>query len=366
MVRIAHISDSHLGCSLFQLTERREDVRRCLKKAIEMAMKHSADVLVHTGDLFHSYMPQNDDMNFVIELFKGLKDKTILIVLQGNHDQPYGYRYSLSPLRQLETMELIISTGNQPRVSRVMKLDGKKVEIHLVSWAPSHVMSNIINTTTPDEHISLFFGHDIEYPKESLPTHFNYYGCGHKHNYFMDEEYDIGKPGSTCIVNWNKEMGGNKRLIMVDIDDQGNEYTFETLNDVREFKLLTGLDITGMRADEANIKMRESLGRLSPKKDKPIIIMQVNGLIDTETEKSIERTKILKDYENKLDPLFLHIEPNWQCLGPRNVTLSRPLDVEQSILEYMGQTKVALRSKILAGCHSWLEAIRVDSSPKTH
>jgi exonuclease SbcD len=88
MVRIAHISDSHLGCSLFQLAERREDARKCLKKAVEMAMRHSPDILIHTGDLFHSYLPQNDDMNFVVQLFKGLRNKTVLIVLQGNHDQP--------------------------------------------------------------------------------------------------------------------------------------------------------------------------------------------------------------------------------------------------------------------------------------
>ncbi len=363
MVRIAHISDSHLGCSLFQLVERREDARRCLKKAIDMAMQHSPDILVHTGDLFHSYMPQNDDMNFVVSLFKGLRDKTMLIVLQGNHDQPYGYRFSLSPLRQLETMDLIVSTGDQPQASMVENFDGKKVEIHLVSWAPSHIVNHAINDTSPNEEIALFFAHDIDVPKENLPMHFNYYGCGHKHNFFMDEEYDLGRPGSTCMVNWNKEMGGNKRLIVVDIDNSGNEYTLQTLNDVREFKFLTGLDITGMGSEEVNVKMRESLGRLSPKKSKPIIIMQVNGMIDTETERSIERSKILKDCENKLDPLFLHIEPNWQSLGPRKVTLSRPLDVEHSILEYMTQTKDTLSSKIIEKLPRLLGGDSVDTSP---
>jgi len=362
MVRIAHISDSHLGCSLFQLVERKEDARRCLKKAIDMAMQHSPDILVHTGDLFHSYMPQNDDMNFVVNLFKGLKDKTMLIVLQGNHDQPYGYRFSLSPLRQLETMDLIVSTGDQSHVSLVETFDGKEVEIHLVSWAPSHIVNHVINDTSPNEEIALFFAHDIDMPKENLPMHFNYYGCGHKHNFLIDEEYDLGRPGSTCMVNWNKEMGGNKRLIIVDIDNKGNEYTLQTLNDVREFKFLTGLDITGMGSEEVNVKMRESLGRLSPKKSKPIIIMQVNGMIDTETEKSIERSKILKDYENKLDPLFLHIEPNWQCLGPRKVTLSRPLDVEQSILEYMTQTKDPLSSKIIEKLPRLIGGNSLDSS----
>ena len=41
----------------------------------------------------------------------------------------------------------------------------------------------------------------------------------------------------------------------------------------------------------------------------------------------------------KLDPLFLHIEPNWSSVGARPIELSEPLDVETSILEYMEQTK---------------------------
>ncbi len=135
-------------------------------------------------------------------------------------------------------------------------------------------------------------------------------------------------------------MGGKKKLIVADIDNSGkNEYTLQTLNDVREFKFVTGLDITGMGPEEVNSTLKNSIGKLSPKKKKPIIIVQVNGLIDTETERGIERSQLLEYGEKKLDPLFLHIEPNWSSLGPRPVSLSKPLDVETSILEYMQQTK---------------------------
>lgn len=340
MVRIAHISDSHLGSSLFQLSERREDARKCLKKAVDMAMQHSPDILVHTGDLFHSPFPQNEDMIFVIELFKSLKDKVRLIVLDGNHDLPYNYRYAYSPLRGLETMELIVSTGSEPYKTFTESFDGKKVEIHLLSWTASHQLEHFLNSAKPVEKNALFFAHDIHIPKENLPVYFQYYGCGHKHNFWLDEEYDIGRPGSTCIVNWHREMGGRKKLIIVDIDNSDkNEYTLQTLNDVREFKFVTGLDITGMGAAEVNTMLKSSLGKLSPKKKKPIIIVQVNGLIDNETERGIERANLLEYGEKKLDPLFLHIEPNWSSVGARPIDLSEPLDVETSILEYMEQTK---------------------------
>jgi exonuclease SbcD len=324
---------------MFQLTERREDARRSLKKAVDMAMKHSPDILIHTGDLFHSPLPQNDDMIFVIELFKSLKDKVRLIVLDGNHDLPYGYRYAYSPLRGLETMELIVSTGSGPYKTFTESFDGKTVEFHLVSWTSGQQLEHFLNSARPTEKIALFFAHDIQTPKENLPLYFSYFGCGHKHNFWLDEEYDIGRPGSTCFINWDREMGGRKKLIVVDVDTSGNEYTLEQLNDVREFKFLTGVDITGMGPEEVNNSLRKSLDKLSPKKTKPIIILKVNGLIDSETEKSIERSEILKYGEKKLDPLFLHIEPNWSSVGARPVNLSEPLNVESSILEYLTQTK---------------------------
>ena len=347
MVRIAHISDSHLGSSLFQLSERREDARKCLKKAVEMAMKHSPDLLIHTGDLFHSPLPPNDDMLFVIELFKSLKDKVKVIVLDGNHDIPYGYRYNFSPLRGLEAMELIISTGSGPYSSFTETFDGKAVEIHMVSWTSANQFNHFLNSAKPTEKTALFFAHDIKTPKENLPVYFNYYGCGHKHNHWLDKEFDIGRPGSTSFVNWNREMGGKKKLIVVDIDNSvKNEYTLQNLNDVREFKFVTGLDITGMAAEEVNTMLKSSLGKLAPKKKKPIIIVQVNGLIDTETERGIERTNLLEYGEKKLDPLFLHIEPNWSSMGARPVNLSTPLDVETSVLEYMKQTKDKRASQV--------------------
>ena len=109
---------------------------------------------------------------------------------------------------------------------------------------------------------------------------------------------------------------------------------------------MTGLDITGMAAEEVNTMLKSSLGKLAPKKKKPIIIVQVNGLIDTETERGIERTNLLEYGEKKLDPLFLHIEPNWSSMGARLVNLSKPLDVEASVLEYMKQTKDKRASQV--------------------
>ncbi len=345
MVRIAHISDSHLGSSMFQLTERREDARRCFEKAIDMAMRKSPDIIVHTGDLFHEALPQNDDRNFVIKTFKKLKDKVDVFVLQGNHDHPYGFRYNHSPLIGLETMGLIHGTGEKAYRGVKKTYDGKPVEIHLLSWTSEKMLDRALHTLQPKEDIALFFAHDLPRRGEDLPVTFDYYGCGHKHTFRLDKENNVGRPGSTCYVKWETEHKGSKKLIVVDVDASGCEYDVETLNDVRGFKFVPPINISKMGPEQADKSIKDSLDNLSPK-EKSIIILQVNGTIDPETERKMERAKVLQYGERQHNPLFLHIAANWRCSVPEDIKFSQPLDVETSVEEYMDHTKDDLKDQV--------------------
>ncbi|MFW9919233.1 MAG: exonuclease SbcCD subunit D [Candidatus Thorarchaeota archaeon] len=338
MVRIAHISDSHLGSSLFQLIERREDARICLKKAIEMALRKSPDILVHTGDVFHSPTPHPEDTNFVVNLLKGISE-TKVIVLHGNHDVPYGYRYMHSPIWMLENAGFLVSTGEKDHNVLRHEVDGKVIDIHLVSWTRPLTFRKYIRDFSPSSDAAVLFSHFLPIDHDEIPSHYDYVGHGHSHNFRLDEDSSIGCPGATCIVDWKKEIGGKSKLIVVDIDNEGVEFETETLNDVREFKFHPGLDISGMGASDANDAIKDWLAKLSPKKKgKPIIIMNVNGLVTPETENGINRGELIDFGESTLNPLFLHIEPNWQVVGPPEVTLSEPLNIELSLEEYLKQS----------------------------
>ncbi|TFG34582.1 hypothetical protein EU527_02440 [Candidatus Thorarchaeota archaeon] len=346
MVRIAHISDSHLGSSMFQLTERREDARKCFEKAIDKAMAKSPDILVHTGDLFHESLPQNDDQNFVIKTFKRVQGKVDLFVLQGNHDHPYGFRYNHSPLIGLETMGLIKSTGEKAYKGFKKSYDGKPVELHLLSWTSERTLDHVLNEVKPEEDIALFFAHDLPRKSDDLPVTFDYYGCGHKHTFFLDKENNIGRPGSTCFVRWETEFQGTKKIIFIDIDSKGCEYEVETLNDVREFKFVPAVNISKMNPEQANTAIKKRIDEIAPKKEKPIIIVQVNGIIDSETERNMDRTKVLQYGESKHNPLFLHIAANWKCSIPTSIQFSEPLNVERTVQEYMAATNDELQSEV--------------------
>ncbi|NWF96469.1 MAG: metallophosphoesterase [Candidatus Thorarchaeota archaeon] len=339
MVRVVHISDSHLGCSMFQLAERREDSRRCFRKAIDMAMRHKPDVIVHTGDLFDSPDPAPEDLNTALEAFRGIKDQVEVFVLQGNHDLHYGFRRGISPIRTLEAAGVVKGTGDKVYARHVIDVDGESVEIHLISWTRMEEVTRLAHSIRPSEETALLFCHDIPDDREKMPPDFDYIGFGHGHNFWLDEELRMGRPGSTCVVDWKKELEGKKKLIVIDISDAGNKYLTETLNDVREFKLVRGLNITGMGPDEANGFLRKKIAELSVRKmTSPIVIIEVNGMVDAETDNSIRRAELLEHGLKTLDPLFLHIEPNWRCLGARPVVLREPLNVERSVADYMEQT----------------------------
>jgi len=348
MVRIAHISDSHLGSSLFQLIERKEDARQCFKKAIDMAIRHSPDILVHTGDLFHSPFPSYDDQNFVVNLLKDLQDKVTVVVLHGNHDVPYGYRHAQSPIWMLENAGLLTSTGERDKREISIDVDGKKVQMHLISWTRARTFNRYLSEMTSGADINFLFSHDIPTPFDELPARYDYIGYGHAHNFHLDEDACIGRPGSTCVVDWKREMAGVRKLIVVDADSEGVEFSTEKLNDVREFKFHTGLDITGMNAKEVNTAIKGWLNSLSPKKkEPPIIIMNVKGIVTPETENGIERSGLIEFGEKKLNPLFLHIEPNWEVAGPSLVSLSEPLNIKLSLEEYLRYEKYPNTDEII-------------------
>ncbi len=312
-----------------------------------MATRHSPDIIVHTGDLFHSHDPHPDDLNFVLNLLKKLDSPVIL--LDGNHDVPYGYRYSQSPVRLLENAGLVTSTGGNESRTLKQEVDGKEIEFHLVPWTRNRLFQNILSNFSPSTDLSILLAHHVPMRKDELPSHYDYIGYGHSHNFYLDEEYSIGCPGSTCVVDWKKEMGGKSKLIVADIDSNGAEFNTETLNDVREFKYHPGLDITGMDASDANDAIKGWLETLSPKKKgKPIIILNVKGIVTPETENGIERGELIAFGESTLNPLFLHIEPNWEVIGPPEIKLSTPLDIEVSLKEYLDHSEFEETDRVLS------------------
>lgn len=88
-MRIAHISDTHLGFRQYNLDQREEDFYRAWHEAIDKMVGERVDAVVHSGDLFDDRKPP---IKAIVEARRGvrrLKEAGIpFYYVTGNHDQP--------------------------------------------------------------------------------------------------------------------------------------------------------------------------------------------------------------------------------------------------------------------------------------
>ncbi len=95
-IRIAHISDTHLGYRALPqqdpLTGRNQraiDVERSFSAAIDDILRQDVDVVIHAGDVFHQSRPNwHAVRHFVMEMRRIERAGIPSLVIAGNHDTP--------------------------------------------------------------------------------------------------------------------------------------------------------------------------------------------------------------------------------------------------------------------------------------
>jgi exonuclease SbcD len=87
MARILHLSDWHVGASLYR-ADRSDDHAAVLAETVALAGEHAPDLILHTGDVFDALIPANRAMRQAIDALTQLAQIAPVIVLAGNHDHP--------------------------------------------------------------------------------------------------------------------------------------------------------------------------------------------------------------------------------------------------------------------------------------
>ncbi|HEY0798208.1 MAG TPA: exonuclease subunit SbcD [Candidatus Baltobacteraceae bacterium] len=100
-MRLLHTSDWHVG-KILRNVRRRPDHEATLAQLVSIANEEQPDVILHTGDLFDSFRPEYDDVQFALDVLRDLAAVAPTLVLAGNHDSPALFRV----FRQL------LETGN--------------------------------------------------------------------------------------------------------------------------------------------------------------------------------------------------------------------------------------------------------------
>jgi DNA repair protein SbcD/Mre11 len=95
-IRIAHITDTHLGYRALNKqdphtgrNQRTVDFERALDRAITDILRQDVDAIIHAGDVFHHSRPTWQSLRHFIQQFRRIEDAGIpTLVIAGNHDTP--------------------------------------------------------------------------------------------------------------------------------------------------------------------------------------------------------------------------------------------------------------------------------------
>lgn len=96
-MRIAHLSDTHLGLRELHHTDargrnvREQDVYDVFARAIARAIELKPAVVIHSGDLFHGYHPAAAALGVALDQLERLRAAEIeFVAIAGNHSTPRG------------------------------------------------------------------------------------------------------------------------------------------------------------------------------------------------------------------------------------------------------------------------------------
>lgn len=92
MSRLLHTSDWHLGHVLHG-HPREEDFEAVLAEIVAIAQESMPDLIVHSGDLFHSSRPTVRDLFRAMRTLRELAAIAPTVVVAGNHDSPHYFEF---------------------------------------------------------------------------------------------------------------------------------------------------------------------------------------------------------------------------------------------------------------------------------
>ncbi len=285
-MKVAHVSDTHLGYLQYRLTERKKDFLRAFEQVVDKCIEKRIDILIHTGDLFESYHPDMSTFSAVISLLQKLKSARIeVIAITGNHDRALR-RGVIPPHRVLEELgfiKFLNFKGDLEADSFTFKIDG--LFIAGFQYLPRRMLLSLKEKLFPilselaagsKTSILLFhqgikqylpFEESYEMDFADLPEGFDYYAGGHVHAFILEKfrKGILSYAGSTEFRN-RKEAERGKRGFNI-FDTELKKVERVELEGLRPFGIFSATEDTIEKTIE---KIEEFL---SGCKEPPVILL---------------------------------------------------------------------------------------------
>ncbi|MEM2213867.1 MAG: DNA repair exonuclease [Candidatus Nezhaarchaeales archaeon] len=271
---IAHLSDNHLGYRQYGLLEREKDLYSCFEEAIAKALEEHVDMVIHSGDLFHSPNPPPQAYRSVLRALKKLKQRGIpFLYVMGQHDRPK--TQALAPALILEDMDLLIHVSEKPYVTGdygVIGLDYARKQVlkekldSLKSLAKKSILlvHVLLKEISPLGDISI----------RELPKGFMYYALGDYHIFKIFNVHGsvAAYPGSSEVISLNDLTNVGKGFCFVDLSGDEAKVQFQKLENVRP-RIVAEVEFNDIKNFVTKV-----LSQATTMKLKPLIHVTVRGV----------------------------------------------------------------------------------------
>ncbi len=306
--RFVHISDTHLGSRQYSIKEREDDFYDAFTEAVQIALDHEVDFVIHSGDLFDEHRPDNRALSvFRDNIIKLQARKIPFYMIMGDHDRPKKDDIAAANIFDflgvrvlgLEEYESVLH-GNRSEsilIGGISNMKGMRRERLKSQYerANFEAAENKMAILISHQAISPYFiSEQCEATSEELPVNFNYMAFGHIHNRL---EKRIGNSifsyaGSTEIKSTNEidfYMRHGKSINMVSVENDQTTVEKISLKSVRPQAMVQGTLEGVLKSIETFVsKNRE---RLEVKKG--ILTMEIQEKI-----KAIDVMEAVSQYED--------------------------------------------------------------------
>ncbi len=227
-MKFCHISDTHLGYSAYRKLHKNEginlrevDIRTSFENAVNKIIKLKPDFVIHTGDLFDSYRPNNRTVIFTIKKLLELAETTKLIIISGNHSTPRTANYgSVFEVLEFFPQIKVIYKGHYETVQISNTLihdvpeciDDKQIHKELKKIKLDENKHNVIavhcGLSGHQEYSMDEFGETL-LPEKYLNMDFDYIALGHFHRFskINKKTYYAGSTERTSFNEASEEKG---------------------------------------------------------------------------------------------------------------------------------------------------------------
>lgn len=339
-IKIAHLSDCHIGFGKAAFSFAGEDVLRSFQLAID-GIQNWADVLIISGDLFDSIRLDVNGLRFVADQLRRLTCPTIII--GGNHDTPAtkGVESPLSMLAELHPALNVVEY--EYRV-----LSFPEFDVHAI---PARFLSYWVDPIEP-ERPSILVVHGVhpyspqkpprsawEIPTLYDPKKFLYVALGDLHEMhsvptaYPPREYYAGAP-TFCSTNpWSESSSKGWLKVIVTPNHPGGSPSVEFVPIPQRPWTTVAVDI------DLDVDPKLELEKVLSQLDNPLQLKPAVRLVLSGSDIN-KLTKFQNELQRQQFPVVrLQIERRYRRKRPDSIEGSRVTQVLKRWLDYVHANK---------------------------